>query len=160
MGHPGDTDHMPVDTTWGILHLSRMHPSQCVNFSDRSIEFNFLINFDRPSLQSDGTHKLTLKSLVFLRRFSQRPSLKKGLGQNWSILRPYTGTVTDQSQHLQPLNTKQKFANVSSSSLLYLKGHNLSEQLILSVHFFRNGRRQEESIDQVAGCQKERVRRR
>ena len=23
----GDTEHMPVDTTWGILHLSSMHPS-------------------------------------------------------------------------------------------------------------------------------------
>ena len=22
-----DTEHMPVDTTWGILHLSSMHPS-------------------------------------------------------------------------------------------------------------------------------------
>ena len=27
MCRPGDTEHMPVDTTWGILHLSRMHPS-------------------------------------------------------------------------------------------------------------------------------------
>ena len=23
----GDTEHMPIDTTWGILHPSRMHPS-------------------------------------------------------------------------------------------------------------------------------------
>ena len=23
----GDTEHMPVDTTWGILHPSSMHPS-------------------------------------------------------------------------------------------------------------------------------------
>ena len=23
----GDTEHMPVDTTWGILHMSSMHPS-------------------------------------------------------------------------------------------------------------------------------------
>ena len=23
---PGDTEHMPVDTTWGILHPSSMHP--------------------------------------------------------------------------------------------------------------------------------------
>ena len=27
MGCPGDTNHMPVDTTWGILHPSRTHPS-------------------------------------------------------------------------------------------------------------------------------------
>ena len=27
MCRPGDTEHMPVDTTWGILHPSRMHPS-------------------------------------------------------------------------------------------------------------------------------------
>ena len=25
--HPGDTKHMPVDTTWCILHPSSMHPS-------------------------------------------------------------------------------------------------------------------------------------
>ena len=27
MCHPGDMEHMPVDTTWDILHLSSMHPS-------------------------------------------------------------------------------------------------------------------------------------
>ena len=27
MCHPRDTEHMPVDTTWGILHPSSMHPS-------------------------------------------------------------------------------------------------------------------------------------
>lgn len=27
MCRPGDTEHMPVDTTWGILHPSCMHPS-------------------------------------------------------------------------------------------------------------------------------------
>ena len=27
MGRPGDTEFMPVDTTWGILNLSGMHPS-------------------------------------------------------------------------------------------------------------------------------------
>ena len=27
MCHPRDTDHMPVDTTWGILHPSSMNPS-------------------------------------------------------------------------------------------------------------------------------------
>ena len=27
MCRPGDTEHMPVDITWGILHLSHMHPS-------------------------------------------------------------------------------------------------------------------------------------
>ena len=27
MAHPRDTDHMPIDTTWGILHLSHTHPS-------------------------------------------------------------------------------------------------------------------------------------
>ena len=95
------------------------------------------INFDRHSSQSDDAHRLMLKSLAFLRGFSQRPSLKKGLGQNWSILRPYTGTVTNQSQHLQLLSTKQKFTNVSPSLLLYSNGHSLSGQLIVSVHFFQ-----------------------
>ena len=27
MCRPRDTEHMPVDTTWGILHPSSMHPS-------------------------------------------------------------------------------------------------------------------------------------
>ena len=27
MCHPGDTEHMPIDTTWGILHPSSMHLS-------------------------------------------------------------------------------------------------------------------------------------
>ena len=39
---PGDTEHMPVNTIWGILHLSCMHPSQFVLFCFfvHSIEFN------------------------------------------------------------------------------------------------------------------------
>ena len=27
MGYPGETEHMPVDTTWGVLNSSSMHPS-------------------------------------------------------------------------------------------------------------------------------------
>ena len=27
MGRPGEMEYMPVDTTWGVLHPSRMHPS-------------------------------------------------------------------------------------------------------------------------------------
>ena len=27
MGRPGEMDHMPVDTTWGVLNPSSMHPS-------------------------------------------------------------------------------------------------------------------------------------
>ena len=27
MCRPGVTEHMPIDTTWGILHQSGMHPS-------------------------------------------------------------------------------------------------------------------------------------
>ena len=27
MSRPGETEYMPVDTTWGVLHSSRMHPS-------------------------------------------------------------------------------------------------------------------------------------
>ena len=50
-----------------------------------SVQFNsiFFINFNSPSsLQSDGAHKLILKSSASLRRFFQRLSRKKGLGQN------------------------------------------------------------------------------
>ena len=35
--------------------------------------------------------------------------------------------MMDQSQHLQLLSTKKRFANVSSSFLLYSNGHSLSE---------------------------------
>ena len=39
--------------------------------------------FNRPFLlQLDGVHKLVLRSLVFLRRFFQRPSQRKGLGRS------------------------------------------------------------------------------
>ena len=27
MGHLGETEHMPIDTTWGVLNPSNMHPS-------------------------------------------------------------------------------------------------------------------------------------
>ena len=27
MGRPGETEYMPVDTTWGVLNPSCMHPS-------------------------------------------------------------------------------------------------------------------------------------
>ena len=27
MSHPGEMEFMPVDTTWGVLHSSRMNPS-------------------------------------------------------------------------------------------------------------------------------------
>ena len=27
MGRPGETEYMPVDTTWGVLNPSHMHPS-------------------------------------------------------------------------------------------------------------------------------------
>ena len=54
MCHLRDTEHMPVDTTWGILHTSRMHPSFFVcflfiffiyYFFFRSIGFNFFNQF-------------------------------------------------------------------------------------------------------------------
>lgn len=28
MNSPGETEYMPVDTTWGVIHSSRMHPSK------------------------------------------------------------------------------------------------------------------------------------
>ena len=31
MSRPGESEYMPVDTTWGVLHSSRMHPSKFAN---------------------------------------------------------------------------------------------------------------------------------
>ena len=83
MCRPGDTEHMLVDTTWGILHFPICTRSSVLIFTTVQYNSTFLVNFNRPSsLQLDGVHKLTLKSLVSLRIFFQRPSLKKGLGKN------------------------------------------------------------------------------
>ena len=86
--------------------------------------------------QLDGANRSTLKSLASLKFFFQRPNLKRGPGQNWLTSRPYTGIVTDENQRWQLLSMKQKFVDVSLSFLLYLYGHSLSWQLIVSVHFF------------------------
>ena len=66
--------------------------------STKSVQYAFVLVFDsfyirlvavssslfnHPFLlQLDVVHKLVLRNLVFLRRFFQRPSRKKGLGQS------------------------------------------------------------------------------
>ena len=48
MCHPGDMEHMPVNTNWGILHPSGMHPSKCVTtLFNRSTYYVFFNTFNR-----------------------------------------------------------------------------------------------------------------
>ena len=87
MCHPGDAEHMPVDTTWGILHPSGMHPSYRVttlfNRSTYYVFFFFFNTFNRTLfLQFDGSHKLILRSSAFSRKFLLRPSQRKELRPN------------------------------------------------------------------------------
>ena len=40
MNRPGEMEYMPVDTTWGVIHPSRMHPSKfCYPF--HTVHYNF-----------------------------------------------------------------------------------------------------------------------
>ena len=80
MGRPGDTDFMPVDITWGILHPSSMDCPSNFNFI-KFVEYNLTVLY--LLLQLDDAPKLTLRSLLSLRKFSQRPSRRKGLGRSW-----------------------------------------------------------------------------
>ena len=115
MYRPGETEYMPVDITWGVLHSSRMHPSYfCKYFLNSSI---MALSSNRPlSLQVDGAQKLVLRSLASSRRFSRRPSRKKGLGQSWWIQTPSTGIVTVLSPLLKPSDTTKEFTDVSPST--------------------------------------------
>ena len=40
MNRPGETEYMPVDTTWGVIHPSRMHPSEFCN-PFHTVHYNF-----------------------------------------------------------------------------------------------------------------------
>ena len=62
MSRPGETEFMPVDTTWGVLHSSRMHSSHLLKILHSSaivVFFNRLL-----PLQVDGAPKSVLRSLV------------------------------------------------------------------------------------------------
>ena len=114
MCHLGETEHMPVDKTWGILNPSGIHPSY--NIWRLSL-FETLQCFWRLSsfLQSDGAHKLISRSLTSLREFLPNPSQRNEPGPNSSILTPSTGIVMGPNLLKQQLNTKSELDNVSPS---------------------------------------------
>ena len=112
MCHPSDTDHMPVDTTWGILSLSGMFISilQCL----------IIMLLIRLLLQFEIVHKSLWRSGVFWKVFSANQSLRRECRQSWSHSTPSIGTMTDQNQQQLPIVTMLKFINVSSSPYIWV----------------------------------------
>ena len=81
MNRLGETEYMPVDTTWGVINQSCMHPSYFRNtFHTRPFLY---VYFDRLSLQVNGAHKLALRNSVSLKRFAEKLSRRKGPGLSW-----------------------------------------------------------------------------
>ena len=78
MNRPGETEYMPVDTTWGIINQLRMHPS-CFSFF-LYIRPLLCLYFDRLSLQVDGARRLASRNLVSLKRFAGKLSRRRGPG--------------------------------------------------------------------------------
>ncbi|KAL0013999.1 hypothetical protein SO802_001068 [Lithocarpus litseifolius] len=73
MCHPGNTQFMPVDTTWGILPLSGMHPFIFV--------FNLYISsmcfFNRLLLAAQNRPQISLEDWSFLENFFQKTKLEE-----------------------------------------------------------------------------------
>ena len=69
MGSPGETEFMPVDTTWGVLSPSGMPSLMFLFFLLRTS----LVS-NRPLLQSRTVHKFLSNSGVFWSRFSNKAS--------------------------------------------------------------------------------------
>ena len=113
MCHPGETEHMLVDKTWGILNPSGIHPSYNIwrlSLFETLQCFWHLSSF----LQFDGAHKLISRSLTSLREFLPNPSQRNKPGPNSSILTSSTSIVTGLNLLKQQLNTKSELDNVSS----------------------------------------------
>ena len=82
MCHPGETDYMPVDKTWGILDPSGIYISIVLRMS--FIVFNtFMTVLIAPSLcflQYYGAPKLISRSTTFLKEFLQSLNQRNGCG--------------------------------------------------------------------------------
>ena len=79
MCHPAETNHMLVDKTWGILDLSGIHTRHIVYVDF----FNSLNTLSLFWLQSDGAPRLTLRSIIFLRKFFAKSKLEE---RTWAKL--------------------------------------------------------------------------
>ena len=82
MCHPGETDYIPVDKTWGILDpLVYLYPSCCeCDFIFFNTLTTVLITPSLYFLQYEGAHKLISRSTTFLKEFFQRPNQRSGRG--------------------------------------------------------------------------------
>ena len=95
--HPGETNYMPVDKTWGILDPSGIYTRHGV-YVDSSISLilyhclNYSVSL---FLQYDGIPKLTSRSTIFLKEFLQSLNQRNGPGLSSSASIPFTSTVTD-----------------------------------------------------------------
>ena len=123
MCHPGETDHMPVDKTWGILVPSGIHTRHIVYvdlFNSLNTLSLFLITPSSSySLQSDSAPRLTLRSVIFLRKFSLSLSQRNGPGLSSLISIPSTGIATNLNLLWRPLSTRNVPVNVSPSTLTF-----------------------------------------
>ena len=81
MNRPGEMEYMPVDTTWGVINQSCMHPSYFR--SPFHIRPFLYVYSDRLSLQVDGARKLALRNSVSLKRSAEKLSRRKGPGLSW-----------------------------------------------------------------------------
>ena len=83
MCHPGETDFMPVDKTWGILDPSNIYISITLHMCFIVFFDTFMTVLIDPSLcflQYDGALKLISRSTTFLKEFLQSPNQRNGCG--------------------------------------------------------------------------------
>ena len=140
MCHPGDTDHMPVDTTWGILSPFGMNPS--ISILQRLI----IMLLIRLLLQFRIVHKSLWRSGVFWKGFSVNQSSRRGHEPSWSRLTPSIGIVTDQNQQQLPVITTLKFVNVSSSPYIWVSLIVLYFTLTIHLTFMQRWMLQREGL--------------
>ena len=88
MCHPRETDFMPAEKNWGILDPSGIYTHHIVYVDFFFISLNTLTVLTTPSpsyfLQYDGIPKLTLRSIIFLKKFSRSLNQRNGLGLSLS----------------------------------------------------------------------------
>ena len=70
MSHPGEKEFMPVNTTWGVLHSSHMHPSHLLNILHSSA----IVVFFNRLFSSVGRRRpqVSIEEFSFLERIFQK----------------------------------------------------------------------------------------
>ena len=83
MCHPGETNYMPVDKTWGILDPSGIYKSVALRMCFIVFFNTFMTVLIAPSLcflQYDGAPKLISRSTTILKEFLQSLNQRNGRG--------------------------------------------------------------------------------